>query len=360
MSRLARLLLVSASLAPLRAAVLTDRPIIGILTVPTSDGAEGCVTRRRRRLASDSSSPTATSSCFHSYYVDWLEAAGARVVAIPCTAPPALLDDLFDSVNGVLFTGGEESLASNSTYYGAARRLFDRAVAAAATGDRVPIWGSCMGFQLLCLLASGDDQSVLTRDEYASEGLMLPLDLVQPAASSSRLLGSASAADAAGDGAIRARVVDILASENVTVNFHHDGVDPARFADPASPLGAFFELLSTNTDADGRAFASTIEARGLADDATRSATPPIFGAQWHPERPPFEWTLHEPAPGITHTAHAILASQYAAAAFVAEARGNAHAFPSVDAENANLVYGATPMWLSDEYGSSEQVYVYDA
>ena len=139
--RLAHLLLLSTSLPRLTAG-LTDRPIIGILTVPTSDGAEGCVTRRRRRLASDSSSPTATSSCFHSYYVDWLEAAGARVVAIPCTAPPALLDDLFDSVNGVLFTGGEESLATNSTYYGAARRLFDRAVAAAATGDRVPIWGS--------------------------------------------------------------------------------------------------------------------------------------------------------------------------------------------------------------------------
>ena len=78
-----RLLLLSTSLPRLTAG-LTDRPIIGILTVPTSDGAEGCITRRRRRLArDDSSSPATTASCFHSYYADWLESAGCLLYTSP-------------------------------------------------------------------------------------------------------------------------------------------------------------------------------------------------------------------------------------------------------------------------------------
>ena len=48
-------------------------------------------------------------------------------------------------------------------------------------------------------------------------------------------------------------------------------------------LASFFDILSTNRDRKGKQFVSTIEAKGHD----------IYGVQWHPERPQFEWTLHE-------------------------------------------------------------------
>ena len=48
-----------------------------------------------------------------------------------------------ESVNGVLFTGGEETLATDTPYYQAAKRLFNLTLAANAAGERVPLWGAC-------------------------------------------------------------------------------------------------------------------------------------------------------------------------------------------------------------------------
>ena len=57
-----------------------------------------------------------------------------------------------------------------------------------------------------------------------------------------------------------------LRTRNVTVNLHHDGVAPSSFA-AGTTLGGAFRVLSTNVDAKGKAFASTIEATGGVDAA---------------------------------------------------------------------------------------------
>ena len=100
-------LLLLASIAG--CATSTSRPIIGVLTVPVENG---CVT-----AASGVSSSGDVTSCFHSLYVKWIEAAGARVVPLRYDAPLSELDALVGSLNGILFTGGETPIKTepNST-----------------------------------------------------------------------------------------------------------------------------------------------------------------------------------------------------------------------------------------------------
>ena len=69
-------------------------PTIGILSVPVEPGDTPCDTA------------SAGASCFTTFYLHWVQSAGARAIILPVGATNATLDALLDSVNGVLFTGG--------------------------------------------------------------------------------------------------------------------------------------------------------------------------------------------------------------------------------------------------------------
>lgn len=59
----------------------------------------------------------------------WIEAAGARVVPIRFDANQSELDKMFDSVNGILFTGGDAVLDNlSSPYMQAAGHLLNRSI----------------------------------------------------------------------------------------------------------------------------------------------------------------------------------------------------------------------------------------
>lgn len=116
-----------------------------------------------------------------------------------------------------LFTGGGASFynknGSLTQFTRTASLIFDEAVSAAAKGETWPLWGTCLGFELVrCALvpwdlassnacsdipsparwrsfiASGFNQSTLTSG-FDSENLTLALDFT-PAAQASRLFGS--------------------------------------------------------------------------------------------------------------------------------------------------------------------------
>jgi gamma-glutamyl hydrolase len=183
-----------------------------------------------------------------------------------------------------------------------------------------------MGMQTLSILIA-EDPSVLLTDAFDSESLMLPLDLTA-AASSSRLLGAKSG--------IPAPILADLTQRNVTTNLHHDGVAPEAFQENAK-LAAFFTVVSTNKDRKGRVFVSTIEGK----------TAPVFGAQWHPERPQFEWAIagarKDP---INHSIQAVAAMQYMSNFFVAQARLNERTFATPAEEAAALIYNWQPVGTS--------------
>ena len=242
-------------------------------------------------------------------YVGFLESAGARVVPLLYDLSYTKLDELLDAVNGVLFTGGGLSLGEHTRYYQTAEHIFARATKLwESAREPLPLWGTCMGFQLLCILASGGNHSVLSEHAYDSTDVAWPLALT-PAAAASFLF----APDAP---ALRGTAADIraaVATRNVTFNWHHDGVDPAVWdANPA--LAARLAVLSTNVDAAGRPFVSTVEGRDGR---------PLYATQWHPERPGYAWDTHEHPP---HSDDAVAVGNWVARRFVARARESSHSF----------------------------------
>ena len=159
--------------------------------------------------------------------------------------------------------------------------IFQSVVNAAAGGETLPLWGTCLGFELTSFLASGLNPAVPT-GPFDAENLTIALNFTD-AAAGSRLWGNAPAS-----------VVAALSSSPSTINMHRQGVTPEQFQ---LPLLQRLRVLSTNTDRAGRAFVSSAEGVSL----------PVFITQFHPEKVVYEWTLAEPIP---HDYPSIAANSY--------------------------------------------------
>jgi hypothetical protein len=238
-----------ALLAAACAAQRNPRPVIGILSMPNTAYAK-----------------SHGYSQFPASYTKFLEAGGARVVPIPYDLAPAPLAALLASLNGALFTGGAAAFYSPqgelTPFAATAQAIFNASVAAAAAGEVWPLWGTCLGFELISVLAGG--QAVLTPG-WDSENYTATVAWA-PEAASSRLWASADARAA-------------FADAPLAFNAHTQGVAPAAFA-AAPGLAGRFTALGTSVDRRGVPFVATMEGK-----------PPlaIYATQWHPEKAVFEW-----------------------------------------------------------------------
>ncbi|RMX57871.1 hypothetical protein pdam_00022834 [Pocillopora damicornis] len=111
--------------------IKTDRPIIGILAQNT----DGYVQTFGRTYIVAS-------------YIKYIESAGGRVVPIRNNLTEDQLEDLFKSINGVLFPGGGADIY-DSPYSRTGNIIFNLAKKANDAGDVFPLWGTCLGFQFL-------------------------------------------------------------------------------------------------------------------------------------------------------------------------------------------------------------------
>lgn len=96
---------------------INNMPVVGILSMPITECDS--ISADQREVLSSFSPPSGTTSCFTSFYAQWLLASGVRSAVIPYDATPEELSALLSSVNGVLFTGGDLYLSPNnqSDYY---------------------------------------------------------------------------------------------------------------------------------------------------------------------------------------------------------------------------------------------------
>ena len=81
---------------------------------------------------------------------------------------------------------------------------------------------------------------------------------------------------------------------------------------------------------------------------------PIFGLQWHPAKPLFEW---KDSLNIDHSRASILASQYIANAFRNETTISCHTFSSPEQEQKALIYNYNVINSAIAGSSMEQIYV---
>ncbi|XP_034036361.1 gamma-glutamyl hydrolase [Thalassophryne amazonica] len=268
--------------------------------------------------------PTQSGSAFiAASYVKFLESAGARVVPVMINRTMEEYKTLFNSINGILFPGGANSIVSSS-YAKTARIFYDLAIEANKRGDYFPVWGTCLGFELLNYLTSNKLILIKTNTNNVS----LPLNFTKEA-KDSRMFKD-----------FPAELVKALGSEPLSTHCHKWSVAVETF-NSNEDLRNFYKVLSTNTDGKTE-FVSTIEAYNF----------PIYGTQWHPEKSAFEWTK----PHYPHCPLAVQINFYIAAFFVNEARKSQHSYDPEDLKKA-VIYNYSPVYTGTTC-MYEQIYFF--
>lgn len=259
-------------------------------------------------------------------YVKYLESAGARVVPVRLDLTDKEYEKLFQSINGILFPGGSVNLRKSGyshvakIFYRFAKESFDE-------GDYFPVWGTCLGFEELSYLVSGE--FLLTHTKTV--GIKMPLNFTADALQS-RMFEN-----------FPAELLLSLAVEHLTANFHRWSLSLKNFT-ANTKLKKFFTVLTTNTDGETE-FISTMEGYKY----------PVYGVQWHPEKAPYEWGKFK---GISHAPSAVKAAFYLAQFFVTEARRNSHHFQSETEEDKALIYHFNPVYTGN-ISSFQQCYIFE-
>ena len=200
----------------------------------------------------------------------------------------------------------------------AAKKLFDLALKSKENGDYWPIWGTCLGFELVVFLAMNETHS-LTR----CSSMQQPLPLEATPEFSRSNIGKAIPND----------VYLTLTTMNSTINFHNWCLSPTNFS--YFEMDKFWDVLATNQDYNGFEFISLLEAKDY----------PIWGSQFHPEKHAYEWTLHYPK--IPHDLKSIHAGAFFAEFFVEETRKNGHTFRDRQSEESHLIYNFNPSFTGN-------------
>ncbi|XP_069816101.1 gamma-glutamyl hydrolase [Dendropsophus ebraccatus] len=288
---------------------INDRPVIGIIAQETH--FENLVYLGHSYIAAS--------------YVKTLESAGARVIPIRINLPDEEYVKIFNAINGVLLPGGGVDL-KYSEYARVSKIFYDLALAAYDKGDYFPIWGTCLGFEELTVLTSGE--LLLTRTK--TENMSLPLNFTENVLHS-KLFRS-----------LPQTLYKALSSRPITANFHSWSLSMQNYT-ANEKLRKFYKVLSTNSDG-GLEFISTFEAYDY----------PVYGVQWHPEKNPFEWRIIS---DISHTAEAVHVAFYMADYFVKEARKSQHHYSAEIQAQHPLIYNFCPMYTAN-ISVFEQMYFF--
>ena len=231
---------------------LNNRPIIAILSQEISKDLLPPEVKAKSYIAAS--------------YVKYIESAGARVVPITTSMSYQEIEDVFNSVNGVLFPGGAVNL-SDSQYFKNAKHFFNLAMAAKAREDFFPIWGTCLGFEALANIVAGEN--VLSGSN--STAIALPLNF-SGCAKCSKMMRDAPD-----------QLVKKLSTEALTYNYHEKCVTPEIFV-ATKVLDRMLRVVSYNTDKKGKVFISTFEGK-LPGGVTRACfiRGPSASSKIHPK-----------------------------------------------------------------------------
>eukprot|EP01132_Coremiostelium_polycephalum_P008584 gene8584-10562_t len=291
---------------------INDRPIIGIFSQPTS--GKKSVYGPQYIAAS---------------YVKFIESGGARVIPILYDSPINVLEEQLNSINGILLPGGGLYYDQEPEYVKALQFVWELSLSFNKKGDYFPIWGTCFGMEEIIIMTTGNF-SILSH--YDPQPFTAPLNFTQEA-QKSRLFGTAPGI-----------VIDSFSTLPITANAHQWALDPMIFLQTEA-LYSSFNVLSYNYDLNGKLFISTIESKDY----------PIYGVQWHPEKPIFEWknTINT----VSHSFEGIIANQYTSNFFVNECRKNFNNFTDKNLEQNSLIYNFNPI-MTFNISTFEQCYIF--
>lgn len=291
---------------------LNYRPVIGILTHP-GDGASGRLNNR-----------TGVTNIPASY-VKFVESAGARVIPLIHTDPWDKTLEKLNLVNGVLFTGG---WAKVGLYFETAKKIFQVALARNDAGDHFPLFGICLGFEIISMIIT-EDHNICER--FSGEDQASTLQFTNLADIQGSVFGR-----------FPPDLLSKLSTECLALQNHKFGLSPKRMRENEA-LSSFFKILTTTPDEDGQIYVST--AQGL--------NYPVTCFQWHPEKNAFEWASSR----IPHTEDAIQVTQHVANHFIREARKSLNRPPAQKVRD-NLIYNYPPTYGGKAGKGYDEVYIF--
>ncbi|KAG0558506.1 hypothetical protein KC19_10G033500 [Ceratodon purpureus] len=303
---------------------LDTRPLIGILSQP-GDGYN-----HETNLTSTMFDSKDRTSYIAASYVKFVESGGARAVPIIWNEPEETLRKKFAAINGILLPGGGTSL-QDTPFYRVTEKIYHWALEANDRGDYFPIYGVCLGFELLSILATKNHDILEPFDAENNPG---PLLFVDEWAKRHSLFEW-----------VPLSVVEEFHTQNLAMQNHHWGLSPELWSSTPE-LNDFYRVLTVSPDRNNKLYISTVEARDY----------PILGVQWHPEKNAYEWGIDN----IPHSADAIKVTQSVANYFIAEARKSAHRPASRKQEEDFLIYNYNPVYVSkDGKGTFDQAYIFN-
>uniref|UniRef100_A0A8C5H789 Gamma-glutamyl hydrolase n=1 Tax=Gouania willdenowi TaxID=441366 RepID=A0A8C5H789_GOUWI len=289
---------------------LKEERVLGVFTCSRSSKVKPtCILTQ---LVVDESMKPYGKTYIPASYVEYVQSGGSRVMPIRLDFTQDKYETIFKKINGLLLIGGAVDLET-SDFAKVAKIFYKLALKANDAGDFFPIWGTCLGMQLLTVLVA--EKNLLTATP--AENLSLPLDLTQEA-DTSRMFSE-----------IPHELRCALTKEPLTGNFHHYGLEVKNF-NASTKLRNFFSVLSTNVANNGVHFVSTVEGKKY----------PFYG-----------WRANLNFP---HSRHAVQLSSLMAEFFINEGRNSLH---QNDVKDEELIYGYTPIY-SANFSGYEQAYFF--
>ncbi|KAK6634292.1 hypothetical protein RUM44_004903 [Polyplax serrata] len=228
----------------------------------------------------------------------------------------------------VLLPGGASYFNVTDGYAEAGMYIMEIANEFNMNGDFFPVWGTCLGFELIGYVANNNHE---IREDCSSHNEAIPLRF-KPDFACSKLFRN-----------MPESLIQVLARENSTMNFHQYCITERGME--KNGLLRSWTIMSTNTDENGLEYVSTMEHK----------TMPYWGVQFHPEKPAYEWN---PKHNTPHTFNTIRANQYFADFFVEQTRKNCHKFPSYEQERLYLIYNF-PATYGKPQSTFTQLYFFD-
>uniref|UniRef100_A0A6P4G0N9 folate gamma-glutamyl hydrolase n=1 Tax=Drosophila rhopaloa TaxID=1041015 RepID=A0A6P4G0N9_DRORH len=275
---------------------------------------------------------------FYSYiaasYVKFLETSGAHVVPIWIGRDRAYYESMMGRLNGILMPGGavfideadrnanpdltSDCVQSAEHIYQLAMERNQRARKQDNAGGYFPVWGTCLGFQLLLIHAAGEPK---IRTDCKPMRMAMPVKLSQDY-HKSQLLNT---------------LTDSVAKEMGKQPFacHQHRYCITKESLESYGLANDWIPLATQSDSQGLEFITIIEHRRF----------PIFGCQFHPERAAFEQLfVSKDSNYLAHTASGIELSQIFGSRFVEACRRNSNRFDTPKLKARHLIWNWQPVF----------------
>ena len=148
----------------------------------------------------------------------------------------------------LVFSGGKRDIY-DSDYGRVAKIMYNEVIRYNEQGTYYPMWGTCLGFQALCLLAAKKEKSkVPFLNEVWAKKKMMPVTFTEKALTS-KLLKKASW-----------NLIQAMSNQNVSIHNHKYGLIPEQFQKYKS-LGDTLDILATGLGDNRVPFASIVEGK---------------------------------------------------------------------------------------------------